>query len=124
MPVARPTRTWKSASAVNTAASRVPSSSATAWAWTTCPALRSASPSPAWPPRKPRSVATRAKCRGPHSRSIQPAIPGRGRKLRPFPFPALVFYRDFFGGIDDQEFERQFLRLQLQAELFLEDHRD
>ena len=49
------TRTWKSASAASTAASRARCSSAIAWAWTTFPALRTACRSPAWPRRRRRS---------------------------------------------------------------------
>ena len=63
--------TW--ASAASTAATPAPSSSSTRSAWTTCPAARSACPSPASPPRRPRSrkrPRRKPSPRRPKSRSI------------------------------------------------------
>ncbi len=57
----RRVRIWKSASAASTAASRARWSSATGWAWTTCPALRTACRSRGWRRRRRPSPATRPK---------------------------------------------------------------
>ena len=57
----RPGPTWSSASAASTAATRTRSTSSTRWAWTTCPARRSACRSPGWrraARRSPRGAAT------------------------------------------------------------------